>query len=370
MNIAKGEDGVMELPRTTASRLTRMIGHRAAVLLIAGALFAAIFLVRELVSGTGDALSLLYVVPLALVALEVGLFAGLLFAAAALALIVVWDVTVHPGVSTIGFVVRGVIFVSVAVLAGRFGDRMRATQLSEEDLRELTREERALRAELERLRVRLIEQAQNVGQVLDSNERERREIADQLHEDAAQTMAAALLTVGLLERNADGGLTRAQLEDARARVRGSIVDLRDLAGRLRPPALEELGLRVALERMALAESERSSRRVTFSGANLSERLSSDLEGSAYRVADEMLQALPDEYAVSVTLELEPGVLVRVIMQSGAHEGSLDGLVVDGGRLAATRARLELVGGSLRIGSVAGRSDAVIAEIPIRAARSR
>lgn len=76
-------------------------------------------------------------------------------------------------------------------------------------------DQKALRAELQSARRRLADQLRNASHILDSHERQRRGIADRLHEEAAQTMAAALLAVGLLERDAAGELPQSQLEQVR-----------------------------------------------------------------------------------------------------------------------------------------------------------
>lgn len=222
-----------------------------------------------------------------------------------------------------------------------------------------------LLAELQRARRRLADQLRNAGHILDSHERQRRGIADRLHEEAAQTMAAALLAVGLLERGAAGELPQSQLEQVRRSVRDCIVNLRELAGSLRPACLEELGLLAALERISELERERASRSITFSSQDLSGRLPAEVEASSYRVIEELLNALSGVLAVHVTLAVEGGRL-RVVLASGDHGASTHMAIDDelDRRLTTARAHLELLGGTLLVTSGTDDGVRLVADIPL------
>jgi len=452
----------------------RWAERRVVVLATAVILTAAIFALRESLVVTGDAISLLYVIPVALVALELGLRGGLVAAAIATGAVAIWMGTSATGFDAVGLVVRGVIFVGVAAIAGRFSDIMRATsardgqllysglalaRLEEADsLAELIvehiaravehswisvtlqgapgsvfrgeplgetlrlpivshgssvgvievspggdrrfsaedrlmletlalqaavasdnqrllvveREQAMLHAEIARMRRRLGDQARNASHVIEQHEQERRGIARQLHEEAAQTMAAALLTVGLLER-APGELTQEQLKEVRRQVKASIVDLRRLAATLRPVVLDEMGLASALQRIAELEVEEGRRAVTFTAHGLPERLSRELETAAYRAIEEILDALAASPAIAIQLGAEDGV-IRIVTDAASlgegrpiddHDGERPDRRLQSA-LAATRARLELIGGSLRVGSLDGAGARIVAELPMSA----
>lgn len=223
----------------------------------------------------------------------------------------------------------------------------------------------ALRAELERVRERLSDQLRNAGHMLDTHENERRRIADRLHDEAAQTMAAALLAVGLLERGATAELTQCQLEQVRRRVHDCLVDLRELASSLRPASLEELGLLPALERISELERERASRSITFTYDGVAGRLPTEVETSAYRVIEEMLCALNTVASLRVSLLVENDTL-RVAVRS-CGQGTRSHLTADDKLdrgLATARARLELIGGTLLLDWDRNDNIGLIAEIPL------
>lgn len=457
-----------------AAPVRRWPERRAVVLLSAAVLFAAIFAVHQIVRIQGDALSLIYIVPVALLALELGTWAGMIAAAVATMAVGAWMATIDTNVGLIGLLVRAMIFVSVGAIAGRFSDQMRKHSARDESLlrsgldlarldesedllamlsdhiqravevssvrveldgappaqhgspggerlrvpvvsrertkgwievtagadrrfsledrlileaiamqaavasenrrllevererHELQGQQQELRDEITRMRKRLGDQLRNASQLIEHHEQQREGIARRLHEEAAQAMAGALLTVGMLERGADGEMTRPQLEQVRRQVKDCIVDLRHIAGSLRPPALDEMGLAMALERFAESSGDHGTRSVGFALEALPERLPREVETATYRAVEEMLEALRGSGPVSVRLDAD-AARVRVMVDAqvaqaarAAGEGAQAPMRVE---LALTRARVELIGGSLRVSSIPG-GERVVVEIPI------
>ncbi|HEY1689887.1 MAG TPA: histidine kinase [Solirubrobacteraceae bacterium] len=303
----------------------------------AAALFVSIFVVREISMSQHDALSVLYVIPVAIVALELGLRAGLIAAVGASAAVAIWLATRQLPFALAPLAVRASILVSVGVIAGWFSDQMHATSaaaaIENERLLAVEREQASLQAEVDRMRRRLGDQLRNAARVIERQEQERRGIARQLHEEAAQAMAAALLTVGLLERGSTNDLTRAQFDDVRSQVRSSIADLRRIASSLRPAVLDEMGLASALNRIAEVEAEHNARAVSFSTDGLDAGLSREAEASTYRVIEEVLSALGRVRSVEVDLSTRQEMVQIVIeAHSEAHAGNGlagDGLAGDG-----------------------------------------
>lgn len=463
------DDSTSRLLAAVAAPVRRWPERRSVVLLSSAVLFVAIFVLHQIVFGKGDALSLLYVIPVALLALELGTRAGLLAAAVATGAVWVWMATVETEVGLVGLLVRALIFLSVGAITGRFSDQMRKHSVRDESLLrsgldlarldesedllalltdhvqravdvssvrveldgappaqrgqpggerlrvpvvsreetkgwievtagegrrfspedrlileaiamqaavasenrrllEVEREQSELRDEIERMRTRLGDQLRNASQLIEHHERQRQGIARRLHDEAAQAMAGALLTVGLLERGVDGEMSRPQLEQVRRQVKDCIVDLRHIAGSLRPPALDELGLAMALERFAEVEDERGMRSVSFSLQSLPARLPREVETATYRAIEEMLEALQDAASISVELAAgEEQVHVIVEAQATAAAQAVGGGVqppevhVD---LVATRARVELIGGSLQMRSTPAGGKHIDVEIPI------
>lgn len=93
--------------------------------------------------------------------------------------------------------------------------------------------------------------------VLESEERERQRIAHELYSGTAQTLAGVLVRLRIAERHLSSGANGSIIE-IREEVVSALEEIRGVARRLRPPELDELGVRVALEAHArsLAEGRR------------------------------------------------------------------------------------------------------------------
>ena len=427
------------------------IERRAVVLAAAFVGFAAVFAVREAISGEPESVGLLYVVPISLVALELGAVAGVYAAALALALVAIWSIGTGVNLDLLGFATRGVAYVLVGTLAGRFGDRMRAVHRrqvllvdsglmladldrgdelgallarqaqelapsswvraefsdgpvsevgaprgrgfeeripievrgtrygtltvrrprpsSGEDLATLEilamqaavaaenrrlleneRERVVIRAELQDARSHLADRGGQVRELISRQEAERHQLAHELNEDAAQSLAAVLLGLSALERELGSDVAPPRLGALRSDVDSTLRSLRSLAVSLRPPVLE-LGLRTALERLADAARIRGFGEIEL-GLEDSGGLPRDVETMVYRVVEEALAAVGA--AGKVTVRTRPDGEALLIEVDGAEQ------VIAHERLAVLRARLELVGGNL----TATRSE-LRAEIPLR-----
>jgi PAS domain S-box-containing protein len=95
-------------------RIGRIARNPVLVLLVAFAAFAGLFVVRVAVGTASDALLVLYVLPIALVAARFGRWGGLAAAALGLALFAVWAMRRPPGeIGQLAYLTRGTLFVLV-----------------------------------------------------------------------------------------------------------------------------------------------------------------------------------------------------------------------------------------------------------------
>jgi len=220
------------------------------------------------------------------------------------------------------------------------------------------RERAALRAELEHTRTRLASHLRNVGHILDSEEAERREIARQLHEQAAQAMAGVVFGLHVLERDLDRELTRKQLEEVSDIARGTLADLRDLAVSVRPPSLDDLGLRAALEDMPQREGTLGARRITLHCGEFPRYLTPHVETCVYHVVEDAIRALDGSLTVKLNVDHDRDTLrIEVVGHADQREPSL-------AKLATARARLELIGGTLLTSSDETGRPGMLAELPL------
>ena len=244
-----------------------------------------------------------------------------------------------------------VVAAKLALQAGVAADNQR--------LLVLERERAALYAELEHTRTRLDSHLRNVSHILDSQEAERREIARQLHDEAAQAMAGVLFGLHVLERDPDPQLTRRQLEEVSDIARSTLADLRRLALSVRPPSLDDLGLEAALETIAEREGSGGARQITLHCGRYPSDLTPQIETCVYHVVEDAIQALGGPLSIGVNADAESDTL-RIEL-SGHSVREPDQLR---GKLATARARVELIGGTLEMSSQGTHMTDIVAELPL------
>lgn len=99
---------------------------RASVFAVAGLLFAGVFALRLAIEDPDSPISLLYVLPIALLAVERGARWGLVAAALALGLFTVWDLASSPQHDhVVDYLTRGAVFFVVGGFVGALADGLR-----------------------------------------------------------------------------------------------------------------------------------------------------------------------------------------------------------------------------------------------------
>jgi two-component system sensor histidine kinase UhpB len=131
------------------------------------------------------------------------------------------------------------------------------------------------------------ERRQSARRSLSAQEGERRRVAQELHDEIGQSLTAVVLQLDRLCRTARES-ERAGHVEARETARKTLEEVRQIAQRLRPEALDELGLQTALATLAERISEQGGLPVVHRlDGNLPE-LGPAAELVIYRVAQESL----------------------------------------------------------------------------------
>lgn len=199
---------------------------------------------------------------------------------------------------------------------------------SEAEVAELTL---AFNEMLERLEA---ERRDSARRALDAQEGERRRVAQELHDEIGQSLTAVVLQIGRVERALPVEL-RAELVEARETARASLEEVRHIAQRLRPEALDELGLQSALEELLQRVAEQGGLRVIGRlDAQLPE-LSPTAELVIYRVAQEALtNAMRHARASRAVLSLRgdaEGITLSVADDGRGLDGTGPGAGIQGMR---------------------------------------
>ena len=213
--------------------------------------------------------------------------------------------------------------------------------------------------------LRWLEEERRAGaqRALGAQEDERRRVARELHDGVGQALTGVLLQVDQAIRTAPAE-RRGELEEIRTAARSAMDDVRRIALRLRPQALDELGLPAALRGLAASTARHSELRTTCRLQEELPPLSAAAELVIYRVAQEALtNAVRHARATSVEVRLdatERGVALTVTDDGQGVDERAGRL---SGGLRGMRERAVLVDAVLSITSPAGGGTAVRLEVP-------
>jgi two-component system NarL family sensor kinase len=200
-----------------------------------------------------------------------------------------------------------------------------------------------------------------LADVMSAEDRERRRLAESLHDHAIQNLLAARQDV---EEAAAAG-PRVELERARATLTELLSDLRSAIFELHPHVIDRAGLEAALRAVA----QRAARQGGFDvDLDVSYRQRHPHEVLLLGAAREFLaNAARHAHATRVTLRLaeDNGSIVLVAHDDGA---GFDPALADPAAtghigLVSQRERLEAIGGGLEIASAPGTGTTVTARLP-------
>jgi signal transduction histidine kinase len=298
-----------------------------------------------------------------------------------MALLVAWVTTRHVVKPTEELtaaadrMAKGDLSSSISVRAqdeiGVLAERLDTMRLQLRDaLGEVAASNRELEARVEQRTSQLHEL---MGRVFNAQEEEKQRIALELHDETAQTLTAITVALDSLSHGSSSDLTREQrdrIRDARRMATEVLQETRRLIYALRPVALDEMGLVVALRAFAqdLLESSGVDIHMTTDGRR--ERLGGQLELSLYRIGQEALNNVAKHAkARNVWVDIEYGdSRLRLTVRDdgiGFHPGEvgpasspMKGIGLDG-----IRERASLVGGVVAVQSKPGSGTTIRVEVP-------
>ena len=205
-----------------------------------------------------------------------------------------------------------------------------------------------------------------VGQFVAAGELERRRLAESIHDDSIQVIAAMGMRLQMLRRKIDDPDQLEMLADAERLVQLSIARLRHLVFELHPPGLAQEGLSVALA-IAL-EAAGSEAAATYQlDDQLVSQPSPDAGVILFRIAQEALANVRDHAQASSVvvklLERDGGHAVQISDDGCGCEPALVAAGSAGAGFASMRTRAALAGGSVRVETAPGRGTTVEAWLP-------
>lgn len=201
--------------------------------------------------------------------------------------------------------------------------------------------------------------------LVEAEERERRAISRELHDEVGQSLSALLIDVGnLTEMSAEDSTFRQGLQKIKGLAENCVNEVRNMALLLRPSMLDDLGLVAALDWQAREVSKRTGMLVDTLDENVSENLPEEYKTCVYRIVQEALNNCSKHaYAknVRVVVRQEPNHLRVNIEDDGK---GFDASRVRGLGLVGMNERVGQLGGVLKVESDPARGTRLQVDLPL------
>lgn len=199
-----------------------------------------------------------------------------------------------------------------------------------------------------------------------AGELERTRVAEAIHDDSIQVIAAMGMRLQMLRRAIADPAQISMLDEAERAVQLSIERLRYLVFELQPPGLDGEGLAVALA-IALEAASREGALVYRLEDQMPDAPAAEEGALLFRIAQEALANVREHAqastAVVTLLQRDGGHAVRIADDGRGCKPELIESGPAGYGFASMRARVGLAGGTLSIDSVPGEGTTVEAWLP-------
>ena len=196
--------------------------------------------------------------------------------------------------------------------------------------------------------------------IITGQERERQRWARELHDDTLQDLAALRLMVATAEYSPDPARHRRALQSAAMHLDEQISNLRHLIAELRPPLLDEVGLRSALEalRARMEAVHDLTIDLAFFAMPGADTLERPVIEAVYRIVQEALSNAV-KHSRARRLQVSVTGLIDAVMVEVEDDGvgfDQSRMTSDGYGLVSMRDRAGALGGRLDILSTPGRRE--------------
>ena len=142
--------------------------------------------------------------------------------------------------------------------------------------------------------------------VMAAQEQMRREIARQMHDGPAQSIANIALQAQVVQQlvSRDPRQAEAELRELVIMVQSALEKTKTFIFDVRPMVLDDLGLVPTLRRAAAERTRRTGQTVGFESVGADSRLGSEIESAMFRIVDDAVQALLDAKPAELVIRLD------------------------------------------------------------------
>lgn len=228
-------------------------------------------------------------------------------------------------------------------------------------------QKRLLKKELEINVIKARQQEEILKNTILSQEKERKRIAQDLHDDVGAMLSVVKLNVSLFERKTDNPKSKKIALETKTYLDDVILQVRRISRALMPPSLEKLGLAIAVEELSDWVNKSGLVHVHYWRSNETIRFDSKRELAVFRIVQELVNnAIKHSGASNIQVKVRyssSGVAVSVCDSGKGFE--TENITKTGLGLKNLESRTQMLNGKIKIKSAPGKGTKAILCIIIK-----
>ena len=207
------------------------------------------------------------------------------------------------------------------------------------------------------------------GQLIEAQEKERRRIARDLHDDICQRLALLSMELDQANRgvNESADVTKHRLKEIRQHCSEIAGDVQSLSHELHSARLDYLGIVAAIRGFCYEFSKQHEARIEFRDSDVPAELPKEVTLCLFRVTQEALHNAAkysgtSQYLVELTATAEE---IQLVVSDSGRGFNLDAVSENRGLgLVSMQERVHLVHGRLHVESEPGKGTRILAVVPL------
>ena len=187
--------------------------------------------------------------------------------------------------------------------------------------------------------------------VFETQESERKRLAEDLHDSVGQVLSAIKLNLHRLDKNSINETSQPLLLDTRRLIDESIQEIRNIIHNVLPPVLTDYGFLVALEALGHKVEQATRIKVKFDKKISEQRFPQEVELALYRIAQELFgNAIKhsDASIINLSISQQAGFMIMEFKDNGV--GFKLNEVKHGFGIKNLESRVQLINGEISIHS--------------------
>jgi len=225
----------------------------------------------------------------------------------------------------------------------------------------VTYQKRLLKKELELNLVKAEQQEEILKNTVQAQEKERRRIARDLHDEVGAMLSVVKLNLGRIEKNVEPGKPKDLTAETKTYLNDTITQVRRISRALLPPSLEKLGLFFALEELSNWVNKSDELKIETRLIGNQFRFENGKELAVFRVVQEILNnAIKHSGATTIELITQfSNQKVAIVVRDNGKGFDLDEKMQTGLGLKNLESRTEIVGAAFKLKSAPGKGTTAI-----------